>query len=356
MRSIIRPAALLAACLFVITGCTVQPAATPAEEVVTLTPAPADTPAPQAGPVTLYYPEGATEGDAAYKITYALPAFSGEDAAAAAMNAAVEDWRQELLARVETVRLPLADRVEGADLPGTQVSSLCIEAETPLGRFTSVLFYEDEWYENQNGAAQRISTLVFDEMGRECNLAAASGVYDPLPLAAQQVWNIISMDPGAYYGDLTIQDVRESLDLYNGFSVSEEGYTLYVQPGVLAADESNAAPLEFSFGRNGLYPDFVGDLMTAEEYETLLPQLFALASHCGPGFQSWQGEAFDPPEAFTHGFRLDSASLQGEELLLRGQLIQGTPGELEATEIAAAQLTLTREQGGGWQLASLALS
>ena len=88
--------------------------------------------------------------------------------------------------------------------------------------------------------------------------------------------------------------------------------------------------MEFSFGRNALYPDFVGDLITVEEYEALLPQLFALASHCGPGFQSWQGEAFDPPEAFTHGFRLDSAALQGEALILRGQLIQGAPGELEA--------------------------
>ena len=160
----------------------------------------------------------------------------------------------------------------------------------------------------------------------------------------------MSMDPSAYYGDLTIADVSESLDLYNGFSVAEEGYTLYVQPGVLAADESNGRPLEFSFGRNALYPDFVGDLITVEEYEALLPQLFALASHCGPGFQSWQGEAFDPPEAFTHGFRLDSAALQGEALILRGQLIQGAPGELEATEVAVAQLTLTREQGGAGNL------
>ena len=51
-----------------------------------------------------------------------------------------------------------------------------------------------------------------------------------------------------------------------------------------------------------------------------------------------------------------SAALQGEALILRGQLIQGAPGELEATEVAVAQLTLTREQGGGWQLASLTLS
>ena len=96
------------------------------------------------------------------------------------MNAAIQGWREELLDRVESERLPLADRAEGADLPGTQVTSLCVEAETPLGNFTSVLFYESDWYENENGAAQRISTLVFDEAGLECNLAAASGVYDCL--------------------------------------------------------------------------------------------------------------------------------------------------------------------------------
>lgn len=128
------------------------------------------------------------------------------------------------------------------------------------------------------------------------------------------------------------------------------GVYLIRTAGILAADESNGRPLEFSFGRNALYPDFVGDLITVEEYEALLPQLFALASHCGPGFQNWQGEAFDPPEAFTHGFRLDSAALQGEALILRGQLIQGAPGELEATEVAVAQLTLTREQGGAGNL------
>lgn len=356
MRSMLRWAALMGVGLL-ITGCTAQPLAPQVEEVViTQTPGSAETPAPQAGPITLYYPEGASQGDAAYAVTYDLPVFSGTEPAVSAMNAAIQGWREELLDRVESERLPLADRAEGADLPGTQVTSLCVEAETPLGNFTSVLFYESDWYENENGAAQRISTLVFDEAGLECNLAAASGVYDPLPLAAQQVWNIMSMDPSAYYGDLTIADVSESLDLYNGFSVAEEGYTLYVQPGILAADESNGRPLEFSFGRNALYPDFVGDLITVEEYEALLPQLFALASHCGPGFQNWQGEAFDPPEAFTHGFRLDSAALQGEALILRGQLIQGAPGELEATEVAVAQLTLTREQGGGWQLASLTLS
>lgn len=356
MGIMIRWLAILGAALL-LAGCGAQPLAAPVEEVVVeLTPGPTETPALQAGPVTLYYPEGAGEADAAYKLTYELPAFAPEDAAGAAMNAAVELWRQELLTRVETERLPLADRVEGADLPGTLVSSICAQAQTPLGSFTSVLLYESDWYENQSGATQRISTLVFDEAGQECNLAAASGVYDPLPMAAQQVWNIICMDPSAYYGDLTIEDVSESLDLYNGFSVAEEGYTLYVQPGVLSADESNGAPLEFSFGRNALYPDFVGDLITVEAYEALLPQLFALASHCGPGFQSWQGEAFDPPEAFTHGFRLDAAALEGDTLTLRGQLIQGLPGDLNGVEVAAAQLTLAQDGTGGWRLTALALS
>src|SRR5699024_8122445 len=117
MRSMLRWAALMGVGL-IITGCAAQPLAPQVEEVViTQTPGSADTPAPQAGPIMLYYPEGASQGDAAYALTYDLPVFSGTEPAVSAMNAAIQGWREELLDRVESERLPLADRVEGADLP-----------------------------------------------------------------------------------------------------------------------------------------------------------------------------------------------------------------------------------------------
>ena len=60
MRSMLRWAALMGVGLL-ITGCAAQPLAPQVEEVViTQTPGSAETPAPQAGPITLYYPEGAT--------------------------------------------------------------------------------------------------------------------------------------------------------------------------------------------------------------------------------------------------------------------------------------------------------
>ena len=131
MRSMLRWAALMGVGLL-ITGCAAQPLAPQVEEVViTQTPGSAESPAPQAGPITLYYPEGASQGDAAYALTYDLPVFSGTEPAVSAMNAAIQGWREELLDRVESERLPLADRAEGADLPGTQVTSLCVWATLP---------------------------------------------------------------------------------------------------------------------------------------------------------------------------------------------------------------------------------
>lgn len=80
MRSMLRWAALMGVGLL-ITGCAAQPLAPQVEEVViTQTPGSAETPAPQAGPITLYYPEGASQGDAAYAVTYDLPVFSGTGA------------------------------------------------------------------------------------------------------------------------------------------------------------------------------------------------------------------------------------------------------------------------------------
>ena len=344
---------ILALCLFLLSGCRAEEAA---DSPVSLAPTPSPTAAvlpAEEGPVTIYYPEGAGPDTAAYCLIYSRPVFSGEDAASQQMAASLSLWLEELLDRVESERLPLADRVEGDDLPTTEVTSQLIQAETPMGTFTNVLLYERNWFESSAGAEQRLTTLVFDGDGLECSLAAASGVYDPLPLAAQQVWNIISQDPASYYGDLTLEDVSAALDLYNGFTVAEEGYTLYVQPGILAADESNGSPLEFSFGRNALYPDFVGTLLEPEEYEALLPQVFALATYCGPGFLSWEAPAELPAvDSYTYGVQIQDAVEEEGGLTLRGVLMQGLPGDGAVTPVANVSLGLTQDAQGQWALSS----
>lgn len=346
---------LLVICL-ALSGCAAD---LPGQTVSFSTPAPtAASPLPRAGgPAAVYYPEGADEATAAYRIAYTLPSFSAMGAAGEAMDAALEAWLEELFQRVETERLPLADRAEGETLPATEVSYEIREAHTPLGSFTNVLLYEKSWFDNSNAPETLLSTLVFDEDGMECSLASVSGVYTPELIAAQQVWNIICRDPASYYGDLELEDAALALDLYNGFTVADEGYTLYVRPGVLAADESDGAPLEFSFGRNAMYPDFVGEEISPEDYEALLPQFFVLANHCGPGFQSWKaGEELAAGEALAYGLRLDEARFDGRELVLTGLLIKGLPGETDAVEAAKAELRLApapEEASPAWALAAL---
>ena len=343
---------LLLALIFLATGC--SQAQKPAT-VSVVTPPPQETATPTdaslGAPVTVYYPEGVDADMAAYRVSYTLPSLENRQ-----MAAALDAWLAELFERVESERLPLADRAEGADLPSTEVTYSLQQAQTPRGMFTNLLLYESSWFDSAAAPEQRLSTLVFDAAGTECSLASVSGVYDLEPLAAQQVWNIISQNPAAYHGDLTLADVAGALDLYNGFTVAEEGFTLYVQPGVLAPDSGAGEPLEFSFGRNALYPDFVGDQIPPAEYEALLPSFFALASYCGANYQSWQAaDGLPAVDTYTHGLKLEEAHMQADStLLLSGLLIKGLPGDTDLTEVSGVSLRLELADGC-WQPAALTL-
>ena len=66
--------------------------------------------------------------------------------------------------------------------------------------------------------------------------------------------------------------------------MGDEGYTVYLPAGAVA-DESMGEQ-EFSFGKSALYPGFVGDVITADEYTQILPMLNAAAAACGPDFTS----------------------------------------------------------------------
>ncbi len=350
-----KPLLLFLALCLALSGCTAKEAGQPAVSVVTPAPTASPDPPHTGGSVTVYYPEGAGAANAAYRVAYTLPAFTAQGPAGEAMDAALESWLDELFQRVEAERIPLADRAEGESLPTTEVTYEIRQAQTPLGSFTNLLLYEKSWFDNTGETETLLSALVFDADGMECSLASISGVYEPEPLAAQQVWNIIGRDPASYFGDLELEDVAAALDLYNGFTVADEGYTLYAQSGVLSAGGSGGAPLEFSFGRNAMYPDFVGEEITAEDYEALLPQFFVLASHCGPGFTSWQaGDGWPEGEALTYGLRLDEARLSGSALVLSGLLIKGLPGEADAVEAAKAEMRLSPAAGEpAWEIVAL---
>lgn len=319
----------------------------------TVAPAPADTPRPAPEPlpggedyatetVELFFPEDADEASARYRLSYSAPVFNNH-----LMDEAVDRYLDELYTRVTEERLPLADRAEGEALPCTEVAFAVQYAQLPQGGYTNIIFTETASYGGDSPEERSVYTIVSDPDGRECSLAAVSGEYqNPYGVAAQQVWNIIDREPGAYYGDLDVESIAGALDLYNGFTVADEGFTVFIPAGAIAPEEQGM--LEFSFAHSAMYPGFVGDVITAADYEAMLPQLNAAAAACGPDFSSFAA----PPTggqamAFMRAYLLRgraAASLSAAEFSAAYEGIFGAAIPPEAgpgVELSGDAVTLT---------------
>lgn len=227
----------------------------------------------------IYYPEGSDEATAEYKLDATLPFFTAGDEAAASMNEAVALYRAELLERVVSERLPLADRADGEDAPSTLVNCEMEFAQDYL----NAGFYEEANY--GDSAEHALFTLVFDRAGEEQSLASVTGLFDPSDLAAQQVLNLIAKDESVYYGDITPENVRLALDLFNAFGVNETGYVLYAAEGTLARPELGI--VSFSVEKAAFYPEFVGDVIPAQSYEALQIAANLMARACAPDYLSF---------------------------------------------------------------------
>ncbi|MDD4074714.1 MAG: hypothetical protein PHC80_01340 [Eubacteriales bacterium] len=230
-----------------------------------------------------YFPEGSSADTAVYVFQCAYPYFSGpcEVEANRAIDRALEEYR----ATIQTERLPLADAAEQTALPYTHVASQI----TQQGVYTNVCFEDASGYGEEE--PERASyAVVLDENGEETNLPAILGMYMPRALIAQQIYNQIdAADPRRerYHGDLTLEDIDLALDLYNGFTVSPEGFVLMLPCGTVE-DESYGVS-RFTVTEASLYPDFVGELIAAADYEALLPGLHTLARACGAETHSFEG-------------------------------------------------------------------
>ncbi len=344
---------------------------------------------------TVLYPEDSTEANAQFRLEYALPAFGEAFPAAAAMNEQVALYEDELLERVRAERLPYADTAAGGALPYTRVEC---RAER-VGDSINIYLHEFTSFGGAEEALPRI--LVLGPDGTRASLASATGVYDVEPLAAQQVFNLIDANRSAYYGDITLEDIPAALDLYAGFFVTGEGYGLAVAPGTLAPEEEGM--LVFLIDRAAFYPQSVGGVLSAAEYEALRVPLDALISACSmdyTGFTSSAPNAFvttsfltllltrgtedalyvpvaraqyesafasyfsgalpaDWAEAgdgtwldadhymlpvYAHGtwsLRIDQAVRTQTGLVLYGMILYGVPGTASAGELTAATVTLT---------------
>ncbi|MBR5292466.1 MAG: hypothetical protein IKU32_06055 [Clostridia bacterium] len=395
-RSIIKIAALVLALLMA--GCA-QPAA---QQPIDVT-APSETPSAQqqeAQPQAvqtgdgyailseeLLLPQDVPEEEAVYRLSYQVPQFESE-----ASNAAVSVYLDELYTRVTAERMPYADPVDS--LPYTSVTFDVQKAELPAGIYTNFIFIEEHSFAGESEAQFDRHVIVMGPDGSECSLAAVSGAYFPEDMAVQQVVNVIAYEPDSYYGDLTADTILSALDLYNGFAVSDEAYTLFIPAGAIAPEEKGM--VEISFPHRALYPGFVGDVMDEEDYSALLPMLSAAAAACGPDFTGFagapegelaaaiigeyfdaQGLSFADAAAYAaayadaykamfgiearpageviayesdlpfYGVQWEDAHADGETLILSGQLMSGAPGSSSAAPAATVSAQV-KETGDGW--------
>lgn len=393
-HSLFKIAALAMAFALLMAGCA-QPAA---EEPIDVT-APAETPAPEQEVTEeaiqtqdgyaiiseeMLLPQDVPEEEAVYRLSYQAPQFENE-----ASNAAVLVYLDELYTRVISERMPYADPVDA--LPYTKVTFEVQKAELPAGLYTNLIFTEEHSFGSDADAEFDRHVIVIGPDGGECCLAAVSGTYYPEDIAAQQVLNVIAYEPNSYYGDLTSDTILSVLDLYNGFVVADEGYTLFIPAGSIAPEDKGMA--EISFPHRALYPGFVGDVMDEEDYSALLPVLSAAAAACGPDFTGFSGAPTDelaaaiineyflaqgissaaavdyaaayktifggdiaaadiaitPSNLPFYGVQWDDAYADGETVTLSGQLMSGAPGSSSAAP-AASVSAVVRDNGNGWIL------
>lgn len=384
-KSLFRISMFTMAAVLLLSGCTQAQESSPIDVTV-----PADAPAASSTQLQgdsgdiheeLLLPQDVPEEAAVYRLSYTAPAF-GTDA-----DQAIAEYLDELYTRVTSERMPYADAVDS--LPYTAVTYEIQQAELSSGTYTNVIFTEE--YSFGDDIQQELHIIVLDPHGSECSLAAISGTYFPEDMAVQQVMNVVAYDPSAYYGDLTADTVLSALDLYNGFAVADEGYTLFIPAGAIAPEESGM--VEISFPRRALYPGFVGDVMDEDVYEALLPALSASAAACGPDFSGFSGpptgelaasimneyflaqgadqvSASEYAAAYSAMFGVDinasdavisdaglpafgvqweDAFMEDDAVTLTGQLMSGEPGSGSAAPAATASATV-RNTESGWIL------
>ncbi|MDO5112277.1 MAG: hypothetical protein Q4E65_08230 [Clostridia bacterium] len=230
-----------------------------------------------------YYPQGSDPTNADYVFTCAYPVFSGDFAETAneAIARAIEEYR---IAVIEE-RLPYADRAAQAQAPYTHVTATVAQQDG----YTNVCFADESGF-GEEAPAHAARTVVLDAKGMETDLYVLSGLYTPEALIAQQIYNQIdAADPqrARYHGDLTIEDIQLTLDLYNGFTVVADGFELILPCG--AVEDEAYGISRFTISWASLYPDFVGERMAAADYRALLPTLHTLARACGAENHSFDG-------------------------------------------------------------------
>lgn len=359
---------------------------------------------------TMYFPEDATDGDALFTLHYTLPVFSDELMCNTNANAAVYEYKEELITRIAEEYLPFVDGEAGA----FTVSSFVTRSD----EYINIFFTESLSF----GGADEETSLhitVLDGNGERLSLASAAAVYEAEPLVAQQIFNQIQSDNDtlAVYGDITVDDISRSIDIYSMFYAAEEGFGIVMSAGSIAPEEEGS--LTFIIPSSAFYPACVGDVITTDEYSRLIEPLNILAAACALDYSDFDVSSPSPyivssfmnriitsgteqtaytaisrsdyeqiyrsyfassvPDGvYTDGdgtyadndsvmlpiyphadyiFRIDDAVSSGDEITFYGMICFGTPGTADAHELTAASVSVIRSENSacGFIFSSLRL-
>ena len=299
-------AALLALLLVLLCACDAAtgPAATASPEIAaTASPLPGETPEPggfisEDGSYKLissivYFPEGSAQENAEFTLTYTLPEFLGDDARSQSMNDSLKLYLEDFFERVNEQYM--------ASIPeDSEIASDEVTAGITVSRgYTNVVI--SEHIAIGESLVDDSFSIVFDERGHETGLEAVAGLIDARPLCAQLVYNRMDQQRDVYFGGMAVEEIEELLDLYNAFTVTDDGFTLYFAAGTIAAEVEG--PIWMDIAASDLYPPFVGDVLPADAFVALTPVIDRLAAASAVNFESFDGS----PSAYAATLYLSDA-------------------------------------------------
>lgn len=214
-----------------------------------------------------YWPEDADFDSCDYACACAVPKFSRSQTAGASMNSAVDEYLEELYARIENEYMPSSV----ARPPYTEVSCEVVH----FGKYTEVVFSESHCYEAQPYAETRV--LILDPRGERVNINDVYRTYHSEELLAAAILEELSSS-GRGCDGLTATDVMARLDIKSRCLCGEDGITAFFTEGELAPYE--LGELKVTVNASCLLPDFVGAALTEEEYKGIALFTDNLATAC----------------------------------------------------------------------------
>lgn len=203
--------------------------------------------------IVRYWPEDADYDSCDYACVAQVPEFSKSHYAGSAMNAAVDEYLEELSERIEREYMPSAV----AEPPYTEVTF----DYKYVGGIANIIFRETHSYEAQPYTETRV--IMLNGRGERVNLRDVFMNYHAEERIAEAIAARIAGDPRYYEADpLKILSV---LDITERACAAETGASVFIPEGVLAPYEEGELEIPVTFEE--VLPELVGaeGIMTLEE-------------------------------------------------------------------------------------------